>query len=64
MLIDDGLRNIKFDTSVPLVGNETSLHKTFMDTVGRTTLKLTALNVVDEWRDRDLIVSTPCSLAT
>jgi oligosaccharyltransferase complex subunit alpha (ribophorin I) len=28
-----------------------------MDTVGRPTLHLTALNVVDEWRDKDLIVT-------
>lgn len=27
-----------------------------MDTVGRTTLTLTAVNVVDELRDRDLVV--------
>lgn len=29
-----------------------------MDTIGRPTLQLTALNVVDEWRDKDIIVST------
>ena len=28
-----------------------------MDTVGRTTLKLTAMNVVDESRDEDLLVT-------
>ena len=28
-----------------------------MDTIGRTTLKLTAVNLVDEWRDRDIIVT-------
>jgi oligosaccharyltransferase complex subunit alpha (ribophorin I) len=28
-----------------------------MDTLGRTTLTLTAVNVVDELRDRDLIVT-------
>ena len=28
-----------------------------MDTLGRTTLKLTAMNVVDEARDKDLIVT-------
>ena len=27
-----------------------------MDTLGRTTLKLTAMNVVDEARDKDLII--------
>ena len=28
-----------------------------MDTIGRTTLRLTALNVVDEMRDREVIVT-------
>lgn len=28
-----------------------------MDTIGRTTLKLTAVNLVDEWRDRDIVVT-------
>ena len=52
------LRNVKYETGVPLVASEISLHKTFMDTVGRTTLKLSAMNVVDESRDKDLIVRT------
>lgn len=50
-------RNIDFQTSIPLTSNSTSLHRTFMDTTGRTALTLTALNVVDELRDRDLFVS-------
>lgn len=28
-----------------------------MDTVGRTTIKLTAVNIVDDLRDRELIVT-------
>lgn len=28
-----------------------------MDTIGRTTLELTAINVVDEFRDRNLIIT-------
>ena len=36
---------------------EVSNHKTFMDTLGRTTLKLTAMNVVDEAREADLVVA-------
>lgn len=42
---------------MPLVANETSIHRTFMDTQGRPTLHLTALNLVDEWRDKELIVT-------
>lgn len=45
-----------FETSITLISNTTSLHRTFFDTVGRTTLTLTAINVVDELRDRELIV--------
>jgi len=41
------------------ISNSTSLHKTFMDTLGRTTLTLTAINVIDESRDTDLIVRFP-----
>ena len=48
---------MKFQSPVPLVSEEVTLHKTFMDTLGRTTLKLTAMNVVDESRDKSLIVT-------
>lgn len=50
-------RNVHFETTVPIVSDTISLTKTFMDTVGRTTLTVTAVNVVDELRDRDLIVT-------
>ncbi len=42
---------------MPVVTSTISLHKTFMDTLGRTTLELTAMNVVDESRDKDLVVT-------
>merc|ERR1711939_581176 len=57
IILPEGADNVRFQTSVPLVSNTTSLHRTFMDTIGRTTLTLTALNVVDEFRDRDLLVT-------
>ena len=50
-------RNVKFQTSVPIVADSVSQHRTFMDTLGRTTLTLTAVNVIDESRDADLLVS-------
>ena len=56
VILPEGARNVKFETKVPLVAQETSSYKTFMDTLGRTTLKLTAMNVVDASRDQDLIV--------
>ncbi len=49
---------------MPLVANSTSLHKTFMDTLGRTTLSLTALNVIDDSRDTHLIVRAPLNPPT
>lgn len=48
---------MKFQTSVPITSVTEELHKTFMDTVGRTSLKLTAINVVDDVRDRSIIVT-------
>ena len=49
--------NVKFESTIPLVDSEISLHKTFMDTLGRTTLKLTAFNLVDQSRDGDVLLS-------
>ncbi len=57
VILPEGATNVKFETAVPLVGDELLSHKTFMDTLGRTMLKLTAMNVVDASRDQDLIVS-------
>lgn len=44
-------------TGVPSLHAEYSLHKTFMDTVGRTELKLSGNNVVDDARDITLLVT-------
>ena len=49
--------NVMFESPIPLVSSEITSHKTFMDTLGRTTLKLTTMNVVDEARDKDLVVT-------
>lgn len=57
VVLPEGATNVQFQTTVPIVDNITSLHRTFMDTVGRTTLTLTALNLVDDFRDRDLVVT-------
>ena len=51
------IRNVRFETTVPLVANSTGLHRTFMDTAGRTTLTLTAMNIVDEFRQREVVVT-------
>ena len=48
---------MEYESPVQIVSSEISSHKTFMDTLGRTTLKLTAMNMVDEARDKDVIVT-------
>lgn len=57
VILPEGATNIKYQSPVPVVSEEISLHKTFMDTLGRTSLKLVALNVIDESRDKHLVVS-------
>ncbi|KAF1930365.1 oligosaccharyltransferase alpha subunit [Didymella exigua CBS 183.55] len=57
VILPEGATNVRFQTSVPLIADDISLHKTFMDTLGRTALTLTATNLVDDFRDRELIVT-------
>jgi oligosaccharyltransferase complex subunit alpha (ribophorin I) len=60
IILPEGAKNIRWETiggiGLPILTSEQSLHKTFMDTVGRTELKLSAMNVVDEARDAKLLV--------
>ena len=57
MLLNSHHRNVKYETTAHIISSESTIHRTFMDTLGRSSLKLTALNVVDEMRDREVIVS-------
>lgn len=61
VILPEGSKLIKWETSggtnLPLLTESQDVHKTFMDTLGRTTLSLTTLNVVDELRDIELLVS-------
>ncbi|KAE9382172.1 oligosaccharyltransferase alpha subunit [Stipitochalara longipes BDJ] len=57
VILPEGAVNVKYSTTVPLVSEEISLHRTFMDTTGRTALTLTAINIVDDFRERELIVT-------
>lgn len=60
-ILPEGAKNVKWQThggtGVPTLHEEQSLHKTFMDTVGRTELKLTASNVIDEAKDVTVLVT-------
>ena len=58
-------RNVKYQTTIPtssLTEAKVEIHKTFLDTVGRTTLVIKARNLVDDFRDRELIVTYDYSL--
>ncbi|PNS21642.1 Dolichyl-diphosphooligosaccharide--protein glycosyltransferase subunit 1 [Sphaceloma murrayae] len=57
IMLPEGATNVNFDTTAHIISSETTIQKSFMDTVGRTSLKLTAINVVDDARDRDVIVT-------
>ncbi|TVY35977.1 Dolichyl-diphosphooligosaccharide--protein glycosyltransferase subunit [Lachnellula subtilissima] len=56
VILPEGAENVQYSTTVPLISASTSLHRTFMDTTGRTALTLTAINIVDDLRDRELIL--------
>jgi len=58
-------RNVKYDTTIPkssITEVKVEIHKTFLDTIGRTTLVIKARNLVDDFRDRELIVTYDYSL--
>ncbi|KAL9103970.1 MAG: hypothetical protein Q9163_001032 [Psora crenata] len=56
-ILPEGATNVQYESPIPLVASEISSYKTFMDTLGRTTLKLTAMNLVDQSRDLDVVVT-------
>lgn len=57
IILPEGATNVKYHSPIAVVSEEISLHKSFMDTLGRTTLTLVALNIIDESRDQEIIVS-------
>ncbi|KAF2862961.1 Ribophorin I [Piedraia hortae CBS 480.64] len=48
VILPEGARNVEYETQVPTTNNRTGLYRTFLDTVGRTTVTVEAKNVVDE----------------
>ena len=57
IVLPEGATNVRFETDFPLVSHDLGTHRTFMDTIGRTTLVLTIDNVVDDLKDKEIIVS-------
>ncbi|KAJ0313753.1 hypothetical protein COL5a_003322 [Colletotrichum fioriniae] len=67
ILLPEGATNVKFYTSIPessIVDSAISVHKTYLDTVGRTSVTIKANNLVDEFRDREVIVSYEYSVSS
>lgn len=66
IVLPEGSKLVKWETSggtnLPTLTESRTIHKTFMDTLGRTTLTLATTNVVDELRDIDVLVSYEYSL--
>ncbi|KAL7629599.1 dolichyl-diphosphooligosaccharide--protein glycosyltransferase subunit 1 [Parahypoxylon ruwenzoriense] len=65
VLLPEGAENVRFHTTIPessITDYTVDLQKTYLDTVGRTVLTITAKNLVDDFRDRDLIISYDYSL--
>lgn len=57
IVLPEGAQDIKFETDAHIVSHDISRHNTFMDTLGRSTLELVAVNVGDDARDRHVVVS-------
>ncbi|KAI1399628.1 Ribophorin I [Hypoxylon fuscum] len=65
VLLPEGAENVKFHTSIPessITDYTVDLQQTYLDTIGRTVLTIKARNLVDDFRDRDLIISYDYSL--
>ncbi|KAK6954013.1 hypothetical protein Daesc_003975 [Daldinia eschscholtzii] len=65
VLLPEGAENVRFYTTIPessITDYSVDLQKTYLDTIGRTVLTIKARNLVDDFRDRDLIVSYDYSL--
>ncbi|KAB5580173.1 Ribophorin I [Coniochaeta sp. 2T2.1] len=65
VVLPEGAENVKYDTAIPkssITEVNVETHKTFLDTIGRTTLVIKARNLVDDFRDRELIVTYDYSL--
>ncbi|KAI1118980.1 Ribophorin I [Nemania sp. NC0429] len=60
VILPEGAANVKFYTTAPessITQHSVDIIRTYLDTVGRTVLTIKARNLVDELRDRELVVS-------
>lgn len=66
VILPEGAENVKFHTSVPtqsIADADVEVHRTFLDTLGRTALVIKARNLVDDFRDRELVITYDYPLA-
>ncbi|KAI0486489.1 oligosaccharyltransferase alpha subunit [Xylaria cf. heliscus] len=66
VVLPEGAEDVKFFTTAPessITEHSVEIVRTYLDTVGRTVLTVKARNLVDELRDRELIVSYKYSTA-
>ncbi|KAL5618768.1 hypothetical protein FOVSG1_000990 [Fusarium oxysporum f. sp. vasinfectum] len=67
VLLPEGAENVKFHTNIPessILSTSVDLTRTYLDTVGRTAVSIKARNLVDEFRDRQLIISYDAPLSS
>ncbi|KAK1754849.1 Ribophorin I [Echria macrotheca] len=60
VILPEGAENVKYTTTIPpstITSAEVQIHQTFLDTIGRTALVIKARNLVDDLRERELVVS-------
>ncbi|KAK0733959.1 Ribophorin I [Lasiosphaeria miniovina] len=60
VILPEGAENVKYSTTIPvssITDADVVTHKTFLDTIGRTALVIKARNLVDDFRERELVVS-------
>lgn len=57
VILPEGATDVEYLAPVPIAKAEHFLHKTFMDTAGRTAVRLSVSNVVDVHHHTDLIVT-------
>ncbi|KAI1279892.1 oligosaccharyltransferase alpha subunit [Xylaria sp. FL0933] len=66
VILPEGADNVKFYTTAPdssITAHSVDIVRTYLDTIGRTILTIKTRNLVDELRDRELIVSYEYSTA-
>ncbi|RDA91730.1 hypothetical protein CP533_4793 [Ophiocordyceps camponoti-saundersi (nom. inval.)] len=60
VLLPEGASRVQVETGIPqssIIELSHGVHQTYLDTMGRTTVTIEADNLVDEFRDRDIIIS-------